>query len=370
MTAASIAKDRDFYVPTFEVRLEDAAAKLPQGIARDITQVTYRDSLDGIDGFDFTINNWDITERAFKYSESDLFNPGRKLALSMGYHGHEPFQVMINGEITSCRPSFPASGQPTLTVSGQSTLLRRLQKTTETKEYPPLTDSQIAKEVARRLNFDLRTDPTAEAAERPNEQLTQENEPALVFLLKRARSIDYELVVEEPGPGKSRLYFGPTAGISTVVYKLAYGSTLTEFQPALDTTDQISEVIVFGWDPINKKPINVAAKRAELNITAVGTAADQKRIEKAFEARVEEVHDASVRTVDEAKRRAIGVIRDNAKSLLISSGTVVGLADLRAGVAVEIDKVGPRYQGRYFLTATTHTIGTGGYTTQFECRHE
>jgi hypothetical protein len=32
--------------------------------------------------------------------------------------------------------------------------------------------------------------------------------------------------------------------------------------------------------------------------------------------------------------------------------------------------VGERYSGRYFVTGTTHSIGEGGYTTEFTCRGE
>ena len=37
---------------------------------------------------------------------------------------------------------------------------------------------------------------------------------------------------------------------------------------------------------------------------------------------------------------------------------------------VELGGMGVRFSGRYFVTGTTHTIGDGGYTTQFECRRE
>jgi hypothetical protein len=35
-----------------------------------------------------------------------------------------------------------------------------------------------------------------------------------------------------------------------------------------------------------------------------------------------------------------------------------------------MDGMGDRFNGRYFLTSTTHTISDGGYTTTFECRRE
>ncbi len=53
-----------------------------------------------------------------------------------------------------------------------------------------------------------------------------------------------------------------------------------------------------------------------------------------------------------------------------ATGSVPGLPDIRAGTVLEIDGVGDRFSGRYFVVSTTHTIGDSGYTTQFECRRE
>ena len=52
--------------------------------------------------------------------------------------------------------------------------------------------------------------------------------------------------------------------------------------------------------------------------------------------------------------------------MVTATGSTVGLPDLRAGSVVEIDGLGDRFSGRYFVTGTTHTIGDGGYTTQFD----
>jgi hypothetical protein len=47
----------------------------------------------------------------------------------------------------------------------------------------------------------------------------------------------------------------------------------------------------------------------------------------------------------------------------------VGLPDLRAGRKVRIRGLG-RYSGLYAVTTTTHTLGQGGYSTDFSARME
>src|ERR1035441_5817561 len=79
--AVPIYSGQDFYVPYFQVKI----AGRPQGqdVVRDIQQVSYKDNITEIDSFDITINNWDAQTRAYKYSDSDLFDPGKELELWM-----------------------------------------------------------------------------------------------------------------------------------------------------------------------------------------------------------------------------------------------------------------------------------------------
>ena len=58
-----------FYTPRFEVKIEGAG--LPRDVLRDVIQLTYRDSVNELDSFELTVNNWDPTTRRFKYVGSE-----------------------------------------------------------------------------------------------------------------------------------------------------------------------------------------------------------------------------------------------------------------------------------------------------------
>ena len=64
--AVPIYEGHDFYVPTFEVRLDGR----PPGreVIRDVLSVTYKDSVKDLDSFELTINNWDAEELRFQSS--------------------------------------------------------------------------------------------------------------------------------------------------------------------------------------------------------------------------------------------------------------------------------------------------------------
>jgi phage protein D len=372
MTAAiPIYTGQDFYVPAFLVELDERP--LGQNVIRDIVRVSYKDNIEEVDSFELTVNNWDAAGRTFKYSDEDLFVPGKRLQLWMGYQGQDRLRLMLKGEITSLRPSFPASGQPTLTVGGLN-LLHRFRGHQRSFVYENKTDSKIAKQVGSRLKVTVRTDRAAEQREPTYTYILQENQYDLNFLIGRARRVGYDLFVVEIGQsGRSQdsiLFFGPSDGVSRITYELTWGKSLIDFQPNLTTANQVAEVVVRGWDPVNKRKIEATATRSELKTKGVGQPGGQDTIDKSFSQRQEVIATRPIESKQEAKKLALETLERIAKDMVKATGTTIGLPDLRAGSVVMLEDLGTRFSGRYFLTATTHAISDAGYTTQFECRRE
>lgn len=369
--AIAIFKGQDFYVPYFEVKIGEQPLK--RDVIRDITTVTYKDNLAEIDSFEITISNWDAEKRDFKYSDGDLFLPGKKVELWMGYYGKDRLRLMLTGEITSLRPTFPSGGNPTLAISGLN-LLHRLRQKQESHAYINKTDSQIAKEVAQRINIRIITEPTAEAREERYPYVLQQNQYDIIFMMERARRMGYDLFVIEQGSNgtaqSSMLYFGPSVDVKKTTYELKYGLSLVEFSPTLTTANQVGEVTVRAWDRVKGELIEEKATRSELSTNGVGQEGNQQAIEQSFNQRQEIVANRPVSSKAEAKRLALETLENISKDMVKATSSTVGVPDLRAGGIVMISGVGKRFSGRYFVTSTTHTIGDSGYSTQFECRRE
>jgi phage protein D len=366
-----IYQGQDFYVPYFEVKLQNRPLK--QDVVRDVIQVTYKDNVKSIDSFDITINNWDAEKLTFKYSDTGLFDPHKRLELWMGYYGKDRLRLMLTGEITALRPTFPASGPPTLSISGQN-LLHRLRGKQESHAYENRTDSEIARQIGGRLSMRVRTDPAAAATEERYKYLYQHNEYDIIYLMKRAQRIGYDLFIEENGENgqakDSTLCFLPSVNLRRKIYKLTYGRSLIQFQPSLSTANQVGKVRYQGWDHENKKKIEYTAQRSDIATKGVGTEGGQSSIDQSFRDREEVITTQPVLSEQEAKTLATETLERIAKEMVTGTGSTVGLPDLRAGSIIEIDGLGTRFSGRYFVTATTHAIGDSGYTTQFECRLE
>lgn len=381
---------RAFYVPAFELRVR--GAPLPRNVVRDVAEVTYEDGTERVDGFTLAIANWDATERRPKYvglpasragdANARLFEPGNEIQLLMGYEGE--LALMMTGFITTLDVEYPEQGGARLTVHGLN-VIDRLRRRQYTWSWPEdgadaVRDSDIALALARApddaqgrpgLGIRVRVDEAARGREAAQPNVFMNNQYPIVFLLERARRLGYEVTVdEEPAAGGGAperiLYFGPTTQLADVAYVLEWGRSLQSFRPVYSGAGQLYAVTVCGWDRRAKTRIEQRVTLDEVpeselpnpDIIAVARAANREDV----------VTDQPVGSIEEARRRAIDILRAQQHTMVTASGATVGLPDLRAGRTVVIRGTGQPFDGRYFVTATRHTINEQGYRTTFEAK--
>lgn len=390
-----------FYVPQFEIRIEGVG--LPRDVLRDVSQLTYKDTLKEIDGFELTVNNWDAATRRFKYvgfesaadlqgagvdaQRAKLFDPCNKtVEVRAGYL--EDLRTLVRGTFTTLEPNFPSSGAPTLAVRGLNALhtLRRKQYSTT---WADKKDSEIAKNIGqltdpklgknqKRFPMPIVISDDAKSQEQAIPYVAQANQYDIDFLFVRARRLGYVVCIREGDPKakdpdrkKTHLYFGPsdgrTPGAREPLYRLGWGASLIEFKPTLTTANQIKSVTVKGWDRTKKKEIS---EKVSLDDKELALNKDLHELINKCDPREEVVVEKPVHSKEEARKVAIGILKDRQKEMVKASASCVGLPSLTAGSKVEIEGLGARFSGTYFVTATTHTLGEQGYTTRFEARRE
>jgi phage protein D len=140
-----------------------------------------------------------------------------------------------------------------------------------------------------------------------------------------------------------------------------------DFKPTLATHNQIKSVTVCGWNRRSKKQISAKSLVTDAKFRMNQ---DIQRLITQCHPREEIVVHEPVFTPQQAQQRADAILTDRLRGFVKATGTTVGLADLRAGVNVQIGGLGSRFSGTYFVTGTTHTIGGNGYTTRFTARRE
>jgi uncharacterized protein len=367
--AAVLAGSADLYVPAFEVLIGNK--KLGREVVHDVLDVSFHDSLDELGGFSLTLANWDAEKYTFAYSDTDLFDPGKNLDLRMGYLGAGRMSWMIRGVITDLTPSFPASGPPTLQVSGRNRL-HDLLRQRQSKVHAESNLSLVRRIVGAAP--DLRLDPhiASLAVDLSLDAVVQENEFDLIFLKRRARQLGYDLIVAEDDRG-TVLRLVNSALRKDDALRLAYrgargAGPLIDFQPRFSTARQPESLELHSWNARDKQPIKVRIGRTQLSLR--DPPFDRNAIATAVRGRTEIISAEPVQDEAEGRRRAVDYLERIVKETMTATGRTVGLPELRAGTALEISGVGNRFNGRWLTTSTDHSIGSGGYVTSFACRRE
>lgn len=356
-----------YFAPTFRVEINGRV--LAADISRNITDVSVTHELDTTDHFSLTVANPYPELRWTHTADADLFREGNGVMIEMGYVNQT--RPMLDGEITRISPTFPEGGTPTLRVEGH-TRMHRLQGSRKTRTFKDMTDAQIAGQIARELGLQTQIEDTGTK----HAYLAQVNQTDLEFLLGRAEQIHFEVLVE----GKTLIFRRARLGQSasyTLVWgnpskSFGVGSTvmpLRSFEPTLNTLQQVSGVTVRGYDPKTKKEI-VGRAGTGSEESKMGNSAGGETASQAFDGRqIEEVSvDVPVASQQEADQLAQAIYNRKAMELVTGTGATIGLPDLRPGRTVELEGLGPRFSGRYYVTQTTHSVGGSGYLTTFSAK--
>jgi phage protein D len=386
-TALPIFDDaQPLYMPDFRLTLNDALANEAR---HDVLSVTYRDSINEVDSFELTVNNWDSERGKPKYDPPSarayqtVFTPGTTVKLEMGYK--DALRVMTNGVITAIESSW-SDGPATLTLRGLNHL-HKLRRIEHSKRWTNKTDSQIATELGQLplsdteagLGMQVRTN---QREEQPHDFVQMYNAYDIVFLLERARLNDYEIVLHEPDASSTTEYltFGPS-DVTTPIYRLEWGKSLIAFRYTLDVSDQVGTLVVRGSDRRANRPLVGRAQWGDI-ITDRDERTRMELLAPGFGGRTHVEVDQPVSTQQEADRLARDLLRRRLKEMLQATGTTVGLPDLRAGRKLGIAGFAQRtardtptglpnvIEGEYYVTESTHTIGASGYRTEFSARRE
>lgn len=345
-------------VPDFDIRIDGAS--LPIEVRTRLVRLIIDDAVE-IPSM-FMLEFADLVTQGKQGRRSSLsvdeafFDVGSEVEIKLGYKGK--LRSLIAGEITGLEAGFTANRSACLTVRGYDRR-HRLQRGRKTRTFVQQKDSDIAAQIAR----EAKLSPKTEDSRTIHDYLLQANQTDMEFLQTRARQIQYELVVE-----KKTLFFRPVSNAKSAALTLTLNDDLLEFYPCLSVMGQASEVSVRSWNPQIKKAIVGKAKGGDEVSKMGGRKAGAALVKQAFGTAAIALDDRPVKTQAEADQQARAYFNQAALTLIEGEGMCQGRADLRAGQTIEIDDIGKRFSGRYYVLRTTHRYSQNGYHTHFQVR--
>jgi phage protein D len=273
-------------------------------------------------------------------------------------------ETLIKGEVTGFEAEYGATRLRTV-LRGYD-MSHRLHRGRRTETYKNVTDSDIARTVASRANLTVgKIDSTSGT----HDHVSQANQSDWDFLKSRAREIGYELAMED-GKFNFRKPIQASAAPQNGTYQnhndplqLVFGDDLIEFRPRITSAEQVNDVKVRGWDPVQKQAVIGSANAA--TVTTDSLRDNPSSLANKFGGPTFTTVNRPLTQQAQVDGAAGSIAEIISSAFAEADGLANGNPKLKAGATVSVGVVGDKFSGKYTLTSARHVFGEQGYRTHF-----
>ncbi len=348
----------DFYVPRFEIEIDDK--KLDPVTSKAILDVKVEERIDEGASSTITIHDdFDLSSQKFKYLDNPIFDLNKKITINIGYGNNQ--HILFMGTIIRIEPSFFSGETPTLTVEGQDLSFNYLKRKTPAKKFDEKKYSDIAQKIASDAGLRSKVDET-------EEQVTpiqkNNNDSYFQFLKIIANEAKATFYID-----RDTLYFVKSAANKKEILTLELGRDIISFRPTMNTTKLLTEVEVRWTNPDDpEKPFVGVVKAGDEGNIASGTKTGSQVAKEKVGTIKKVITCKTVGSMEHAKAIADAELNKANSTFIEGTGECVGIPQIRPGVMIGLKKIGCKFSGTYQVTGATHTMNDSGYRTQFSVR--
>lgn len=267
---------------------------------------------------------------------------------------------LIEGEITAIEVHFTNKSEAHIVVRGYD-ISHRLHRGRYNRSFLNETDSGIVRKIASEVGIQIgKVDPSGE----PHEYVFQENQTNMEFLRERAARIGFELFIQD-----NKLYFRKP--VSNASLTLKWLRDIYSFSTRVTSAEQVSAVEVRSWDYSQKQlyPSRPATSEKLVTKTGNGTGSSTST---AFNLNNKPpkmtVVDQPVFKTKEAQTMAQALFDELGGEFVYADAKAEGNPNIRPGLIINLEGMGDRYSGKYYVTETRHFYTHLVYTTDFSVR--
>jgi phage protein D len=355
---SSAAVDVSRYAPRFSVLVDNR--ELSAEATHMVKSVQVVHELNKASSFSIDVQDENLNGR-FRWLDkggetTGLFDFGNHVVVALGYAAR--LERMSDGLVQGISASFSEGIAPSFTVNGLDTAYDVMTEPRSSETYRNLKDSEIVARVALAAGLQAETELTP--VEHPV-KTKPSGQSYLQFLQQLARDNNFQFTFA----GNKLVFVRPKLGDPPAM-TLTWGRDLLSFRPQIDTSQQLSEVVVRAWDPVERRLIEERATAGEEPRQEAGRklGSELARDRKRSATRV--ISNRPVRSPLEARQIAQAELAQTSSRLVKGSGEVVGLLELRPAMHIALDGLGAWFNGKYHVTKVTHTVSDGGFRSRFE----
>jgi Rhs element Vgr protein len=336
-------------VSTFDVIIEGQA----MNASYQLTMLSVIKEINRIPAVKFTLRDGDAAAKTFEISNSDEFIPGKKIVIKLGYDGDN--KQVFKGMITKQAVQVKANGNSQLIVECRDETIR-MTAGRKSKYFETVKDSQTTEELVKAYRgLEVDAEPTAIM----HKELVQHHITDWDFLLLRAEACGLLVSVED---GKVRTFKPDTT--AEPVLQASFGSSIMEFEAAMDARNQWKQVKATAWDYTNQKLFTADTEEAN-DIKQLGNI-EGTQLAESISLQEFELHHSGHVTEQELKLWTDGVMMRSRLAKIRGRVKITGFAGIKPGDMLKLDGVGDRYNGNAFVTAVKHDIGNGSWETNIQ----
>jgi len=355
------------HIPSYQVAIGSHILQMGQN---DVIQsVMVEDHVKGADTFSITFvdrhKHWKLGyfhRKDFEYLDTSLLAEKEIVSIQMGYLGD--LYPVIEGRIVSIETNFSKEGSLLTTVNGKSLFydLEMVVSSLNLKRWSNETIHNIVQMIANETGFGAHIEPCDLRFES-----RQQNHISYASLLKEmADMIQWEYSVKwEPEKGRNCLVFRSPQiqRYPDPACTLKWGYDIQSFYSRI-TTQGIPTMITVRSDRIEGR-----RGRSGSIIGTVSAIEPNKIMGEVPATEVAKRYEQLINIYaipDDYSARWIAQSYMNGKTLEYLTGTVeiAGNPQIRAGEIIEIQGVGSRLSGPYYVSKVIHSIDQSGYATR------
>jgi phage protein D len=264
--------------------------------------------------------------------------------------------TLFDGRIMALEAHFPEGEAPMVTVLAEDRL-QDLRMTRRTRTFVDVGDADVLTQIANEHGLSPQVNVTGPTYK----VLAQINQSDLAFMRERARAIDAEVWMD----GKTLQAQSRTSRNGGTL-QMTYGNALREFCVLADLAGQRTSMTVSGWDVASKSEITHEATAAILSGEINGDSSGVSILSSAFGTRKEALVHTVPLSSQEAQTAAEAFFRASARRFVVGRGVAEADSQLRVGSYVDLQGLGPLFNGKYYLSEIMHRFdGVKGMRTEF-----
>ncbi|WP_136525541.1 type VI secretion system tip protein VgrG [Geomonas ferrireducens] len=315
-----------------------------------VMSVAVRKEVNRIPTATIRIRDGEAAKATFSASNADLFLPGKKIEIKLGYRSKN--DTVFKGVVVRHGISVRKSGS-LLTLECRDEAVK-MSAGLKSRYFVDMKDSDVIEQIIDSYKLGKEVDAT-----KPDlKEVTQYNSTDWDFLQLRAEANGLVVIASD---GKVTV---TAPGTSTdPVLTVGFGSTLLELDADIDARRQSKGIVAKSWDASEQKVLEAEAREPSASSSGNLKPADLASI---LGSDPHELRHGGRLGQPELQAWADGRLRTERLAQVRGRARFQGFAAVAPGKVIEITGVGERFQGKVYVSGVRHQVDNGNWETDVQ----